>query len=487
MPSHKRQPRRNDKPNNRMGKGKAAVVQHPSPFAWSPFGKPDSPASKRFARLMQALTDWLGGINKRELAATAMELSTALAQHRGATVRRGYYDDEMLVSAYCAHFLPWNVYRLAYAWKASPPAVFAQLSDRPPEVVEGKQPPQAPLVEDWGAGPLVGLLALWVVTGINSRSMMYRAVERNADILHAGLDIAKALGIDKLCDIETIAEDIDLEAPAFGERRADLMIVSQSFNEWLPIRGRSTEEIRAFTKASLSRIHKGGELFVMEPASRIVSWGVMELRNAMREASRRILAPCTHYEACPLLDPRTKSWCHFRHPVEVHDRHAQLIKDFGLIELTKDTVSYSYLHIQHAHFNDQRAPVVAQAYRDAISLHTPEQRPNREVQAPPTAKVEALSPARVLSDPIRVKTGMGIYVCGPEGRLQVDTQASRWPRHVRTALRQNHIVLYPFPRSPFRDEKSRAVRIKLGDCVLPALAQDDLRDLLESRGDERER
>lgn len=485
-------PRRDarSQPRSRDGESprnpQAALDQHGSPFAIELFGGKDSPQGRRYAQLLRELARWLEPYHKRELAASAMELSTALAQHRGSTVKRGYYDDEILVAAYCIHFMPWNVRRLILAWRASQP-----LSSQQGSPADGQHPTR--LIEDWGAGPMVGLLAWWVMTGCEEPGLTYRAVERNSDILNAGHDLVKALGIHKLVKIDRVTEDIDLDQPPSYDDRADLLLVSQSFNEWLPVRGRSTEPIRRFARAALSRISKDGELFVMEPASRVVSWGVMELRNALRERSRRILAPCTHQGNCPLLDPRIKSWCHFRHAIELHPAHADLIRDFGLVELTKDSLSYSYLHAQNAHAEAEPSPAIKQAQAQAIELHDAQaisklqqdDPKTREIPLKPVSpeKIKALSAGRVLSDPLKLASGMGVYVCGAEGRLQVDSAAKRWPRHVRFGLRQDQLVLYAYPKRAFRDPKSKAVRIRLADCVLPALNQEHLRELLHSRGD----
>ncbi|MCK6440919.1 MAG: small ribosomal subunit Rsm22 family protein, partial [Planctomycetes bacterium] len=287
-------------------------------------------------------------------------------------------------------------------------------------------------LHDWGAGPMTGLIALWVQTGLEGSNTLasYTAVERQRDILDMGESLAGMLGIDKLVTIHSHPHALSFDEEP-SQEKADILLVSQSFNEWLPPRGRSTEPIRAFAKHARAHVKTDGELFLMEPASRVVSWGVMELRNMLAE-SATILAPCTHAASCPLLDPRLKSWCHFRRRIVPHPLHGKLR---GALPPEREAVSYSYLH---ARFTPPE--------------HTKEQR---------------FALARVISEPFSIEDGRGVYGCSAQGRILMATRSRRWSQPLIDALAPDSVASYPRQGKHPRDKKSRALKIWLSDCRKP--------------------
>ncbi|MCA8939003.1 MAG: hypothetical protein KDB07_04310, partial [Planctomycetes bacterium] len=257
-------------------------------------------------------------------------LSQALSKSRGSTVKQEYLEEKLTQAAYCSHFLPWNIYRLLLAWRSSPLRLFLGES----------QEEQSRIIVDFGAGPMTGLLALWVAQGNDGlKGARYTAVEKQGEILSWGRRLAKALGIDRSVEIAPRHEVLDLDDSGGGG--IDLLIVSNAFNEWLPQRGRSDESIRSFARLVSESLSPQGELTLMEPASRVVGWGVMTLRNVLIERGLNVFAPCTHHERCPLLDPKLKSWCHFRVPIAVHNSHRPLA---DMVRIDRETLSYSYLH-----------------------------------------------------------------------------------------------------------------------------------------------
>lgn len=378
----------------------------------------NDPRHERLGRLLKAIADELRPLRRARLQGAVDYLSAALSQHRGSTVRHDYLADEYVQAAYCAHFLPWNVYRLMHAWDASRPAF---LQEKPA------------VIEDWGAGPLTALLAMWVAGGNESlRGKVYRAREKQHEMLEWGARISARLGVWDAVNVVPRTGEIAFDEPSGPTGEADALIVANAFNEWLPPRGRSTEPIRAFVHCALRAVRKGGELFVMEPANRVVSWGVMELRNALIHAGVSILAPCTHHAACPLLDSRLRSWCHFRKAVTPHPAHAALPSPLGT---GREDVAWSYLHARNG---------------------------SRESPSEPNFAL-----ARVLGDPMKVELGRGVYACGPDGRMLLVTKAERWQPELARCLQQGAVVSYRRTEKSMRDRHSDARLEWVSECRTP--------------------
>ena len=228
---------------------------------------------------------------------------------------------------------------------------------------------------------------------------------------------------------------LDFDDDFSGSADVDLLIASEAFNEWLPVRGRDDASIRAFLKAAQATLKSDGELFVMEPASRIVSWGVMQLRQNICNDQKRVLAPCTHHDACPLLGPRVKRWCHFRSAIHTLPDMRNLT---ALSDLPKDALALSFLH----------------------------SRPNQGQED------DALREARVLSDCFTLQRGEGAYACGSEGLLLIESSKGPWPEAIKSEGVSGTCLKYRKQRRKVVDKRSGASRIALSDCRFRSVEKD---------------
>lgn len=436
-------------------------------------------AEARFGRMLMAIRARLDRYDWKELAGEVQALSHALTRSRSSTVRQDYLALDLTRAAYCAHFLPWNVCRLLLMWSQSAPEwlkPISPLSQPRPEALVGPKgapdthPAATPdsndaipatatkpsiTVEDWGAGPATAMLALWVSGATDRANITYHPIERQGAMLDWGLKILADLKADRACRIRTRVGAIEFDHPdadddAFvaetnSKSRADLLIVSQAYNEWLPPRGRSDQAARAFARLATRSVKPGGEIMVMEPANRIASWGVMTLREVLLASGHKVLAPCTHDRPCPLLSNRLKTWCHFRINVEPHPDHAPLIR---LSNMPRTHLSFSYLRCQTA------ANPGATFASPAVLTD--------ETESLPTAPRRAT--ARILSDPIRLDDGTGVYACGHHGHLVFDTRARKWKEELVAALAQGEVVRYRAAGPARTDQKSGARKIFVAEC-----------------------
>jgi hypothetical protein len=440
----------------------------PEPGFISPFGEPGSRAERRFACLIRALRDRLRSYPRRPLADEVAGLSEALSKHRGRTVAEDYLRSDLTRAAYCAHFLPWNVARLMLVWAQSPPT--ERIAAQPKAAADAKadnagsaQTPRSFIVEDWGAGPLTGLLALWVAGYTDNRPVICHNVERNPMILNWGEHLLKeAIAADGVAQNITVRRhtrplDITADAEALGDsggsgesdrdgesrtrRGVDLLLVANAYNEWLPVRGRSDAPARAFGRLAARTLAPGGTLCVMEPASRVVSWGVMTLREVLVAPGSgfAVTGPCTHAAKCPLLSPKLKTWCHFRRSVITPREHAGLVEAVGG---GRREISFSYLSARRTKGEARTAEPAAET---ATSRHL----------------------ARVLSDPVEVEDGRAVYACAAEGRIQLETKSVGWGNALRAALAQGEVISYRASGTPRTDTVTHARKIWVSDCRKP--------------------
>lgn len=116
--------------------------------------------------------------------------------------------------------------------------------------------------------------------------------------------------------------------PQFGSKRAPskgaLAIFSYSFLEMRP-----SKEIENFD-----------HILIVEPSTRECGRSLMEWRQTFLERGYGILAPCTHFQLCPLLQHSPRDWCHMRINFEGPEWFQKLEEH---LPMKNRTLTYSYL------------------------------------------------------------------------------------------------------------------------------------------------
>lgn len=106
----------------------------------------------------------------------------------------------------------------------------------------------------------------------------------------------------RIRDIKAAAETY---APETG---AHMVLCSFAINEWMmeqPI-----EKLQRWVELQMKSLAPGGWLVIMEPALRNAVERMERLRDwVAAETIARILAPCPHHHACPMLAEK-RGWCH---------------------------------------------------------------------------------------------------------------------------------------------------------------------------------
>ncbi len=385
----------------------------------APFGKPSSPAYQRFGLFIDLLVHELSkDFSQKDMKEAVFYLSKLLTKDRGQVRHKNYLKDKRLQAAYCAHFLPWNVYRLVIAWKTSP--LLSLQKDRL-------------RILDLGAGPLTGLIALWVSGAIENRKLEYHALDQEPYLIDYGARFMEGLGFSKAVSLKKLSQQLNFSQKqtfSGGQGRYDLLFMMNVLNEWTPSRGRREKNLENVLAMALSQLSSEGELSLVEPATRLSSWSLMVLRSIMLQKGIRILAPCTHQGECPLLTTHLKSWCHFRFKIKVHKSHLQA---FNFLGKAKKNLSLSYLHAR-------------QEIKDQGEFNQKQR-------------------ARIISDIMATQRQKEIfYACSPDGKLQVESQERAFPQALRRKFLQGKSFAYRLPQKQKREGRSQGIMLPLSHC-----------------------
>jgi ribosomal protein RSM22 (predicted rRNA methylase) len=301
-------------------------------------------ALDEYGRVLKAVHP-LKAKHAQQLPQDIRNLSLSLTAERGPGPRANYLSNPANLSAYLYYFLPWNLYRLS-------------------RLLPGLdwQVPDGATIVDVGAGPLTLAQALWISRPhLRSRRLRIVCLDQTGQVLEVGAKLFAALaGAEgRNWSLELARGPVHLLA----REQAQAITAVNTVNEMGQGRGLAGHE--ALTRLAdifLQGLAPGGRLLLVEPGTRLGGKLLGRLRGLLSEEGLCTLGPCTHQEACPMLDKSWRSWCHFTLPVEnAPDWLTRLGK---LAELEKTRVSLSYLEMAAAahEFQTDQARVVSGAF-----------------------------------------------------------------------------------------------------------------------------
>jgi len=265
----------------------------------------------------------------KHLAALPFEvkrLSLALTSERGPGLKTNYLASAANLSAYLYYFLPWNLYRLTRL-----------LTGLAFDLQGGAS------VLDLGCGPLTLVQALWIARPkLRERRLRFVCVDQTGQVLRAGRDLFTALAGEagKTWTIDLV------QAPAHKAPPGPFAAVmaANALNELAFGREAQGHEMQTRVADMLiSRLAPDGELFLVEPGTRFGGKLLARLRGILVEEGLSPLGPCVHAKACPMLDKRWRSWCHFVFPAP--DAPLWLMDLTKKAGLAKDRASLAFLRM----------------------------------------------------------------------------------------------------------------------------------------------
>lgn len=254
--------------------------------------------NEQAARLFQAALEIAKEAHRSPLAADVRRLHRLFTTERSDR-RPLYLQERPLLRAYLGYFAPLNAMKVA---------LLLRMLEQ-----EGRLSlPPRPRVVDLGAGPLSGILGVWVATGAVGEALAVDVSKQALAHGEAWLERSRARG--EIASLETRVASITGSPARFAPTwKSDLVILANVLVELGE--PRRTEERRlALLRAALSFLGERGRLLVVEPGTRVSARALQRLRDRLAETGEAsILAPCTGAARCPLLE-RQGDWCHHELP-----------------------------------------------------------------------------------------------------------------------------------------------------------------------------
>jgi ribosomal protein RSM22 (predicted rRNA methylase) len=256
------------------------------------------------AELRSALDACLEGVARAELMQRAERISSLYRERAGSAVAVRDETDA-----------------LAYAITRSPATygavrnVLERLAERNPEFN-----PKSVLDLGSGAGA-----ASWAVCDRWPQIGVITQIDCNGPLFALNAKLAGNAQSEALRGAKRVTADVTrvLDADA-----AELVVLSYMLAEM------ADPQVQAVLKQAWERCT--GAMVVVEPGTPVGYRKILAVRRFALENGGRILAPCPHEEACPLVAP---DWCHFAQRVE-RSRDHRMVKG---AELPYEDEKFSYV------------------------------------------------------------------------------------------------------------------------------------------------
>jgi ribosomal protein RSM22 (predicted rRNA methylase) len=167
--------------------------------------------------------------------------------------------------------------------------------------------------------------ASWAVSETWPNIESITQVDCNRPLLSLNQTLAQQASCNALRNATQIVADLTrgLEAPS-----ADLVVLSYMLVEL------SEAQIRSVLNAAWER--STGAIVIVEPGTPVGYQQIQLARHFLLNSGGRILLPCPHEQACPLVPP---DWCHFVQRIE-RSRDHRILKS---AELPYEDEKFSYL------------------------------------------------------------------------------------------------------------------------------------------------
>lgn len=243
--------------------------------------------------------------HRSDLMYAVRDLSRQLTSERGQM--QSYWSAPRMVSAYLRYFLPWNALRLSWL-----------LPNLPLKLASGMN------ILDLGSGPLTLPLGLWLSKAetrkmhlnLSCADISPRPLELGKDVLLSLLRGEAETDVHGAVQPEKNGTADNIQAPAWSVKlqRASLEAALKAQHEPLHLvtacnvlnelsGGRSgsledrLEDLFSLMDRSLL---PGGQIFLMEPGTRLGGKLIASMRNIAIENGYTVLSPCPHQGVCPM-------------------------------------------------------------------------------------------------------------------------------------------------------------------------------------------
>lgn len=258
----------------------------------------------------------------------------------GKGLGTAYLEDQQLRASYLTYYVPVNVGKVQL--------LLQELRPELPILPDGGF-----RVLDLGGGPGTGALALldWCCSQSlpPATSIRMTIVDRSPAVLKQCVQLWRAYieqsRLHSIPPLQTIVSNLERSLPsvlqmAVGDSGYHLIIVQNLLSELFAKSSDPSGQRTAFVAHLLECLAPDGSLMLIEPALKLTSRGLHEVRNnLLAEFNCSVYSPCLHNQPCPAL-VRPDDWCHEERQWKAPDWIAQIDSEVGLI---KDSLKFSYV------------------------------------------------------------------------------------------------------------------------------------------------
>lgn len=240
--------------------------------------------------LRAAINGQLQGISRNQLSERFARISS---HYRAGGQSSGALQDQLDALAYAVVRMP--------ATYAAVRHVLSRFQERCPAYSP------ASLV-DFGSGPGT---ASWAAVDAWPALSAITQLDANSMLLQLGRRLCESSSSIALREAQAV--QTNLAAPELAQRPADLAIASYTLAEM------SVVEIRSLLGSAWNQCT--GAFVIVEPGTPAGYERILLSRDLLLNLGAKILAPCPHQRACPLIPP---DWCHFVQRVQRSRDHMVL-------------------------------------------------------------------------------------------------------------------------------------------------------------------
>jgi ubiquinone/menaquinone biosynthesis C-methylase UbiE len=216
---------------------------------------------------------------------------------------KNYFNKKELRSGYFLYFLPVNALKIMGLLHEIPQSHWNKYKNKPLRIL------------DLGMGPGSGVFgALFYFQKLidegklSSSSLQFFGLDQSKGVLNEAKRLYQLYN-GNMANLETKVADFSrgLQSIEWPDEPFDLIIAANTLNE-IP---RPEQRLKIIQSLKNHALHPEGLLLVMEPALQKNTRDLMELKDEiLAKTSLKVIAPCLHQSACPMLTHNARDWCH---------------------------------------------------------------------------------------------------------------------------------------------------------------------------------
>lgn len=342
--------------------------------------------AERFDSLIQDIKP----LNSKQLAFLPRDIQrlSALLTAERSSLKAGYMNNAVMLSAYTRYFMRWNLFRLTSLFAGMDTTAFDFLKD-------------GDYCLDIGSGPLTVPIALYLARPeLRGKKLNWYCMDTSQNALALGENFFLSCAARLQTEESEPAWRIVRVKGEMGTRiknKVSFVSCANMFNElYWDTHNPLEKEAKKYAALLLSYTVPQKAVFVVEPGIPRAARFVSLLRSALIRSGMSILAPCPHEGACPMEGKKGGKWCHFILDTESAPKNLLALSEKAGLPKDRAALSFVFASSSPAHQSSSKpagGKTAGKSARDASRQHI-----------------------RICSDPIVLPHGKtGRYACAHWG------------------------------------------------------------------------